>query len=100
MDKKHPITLSQQDISKPRKQLNDTCSSNQRKRLLDALRIAPMTTIQIRHELDVIHPAARVQELRHNQGYNIVTHWQEQETPEGYMHRVAKYILFAGKYKG
>lgn len=100
MDKKSPVTQSQQDISKLRKQANNTCSINQRKRLLDALRERPLSTIQMRHELDVIQPAARIFELRHDQNYNIITQWENQETPEGYMHRVAKYVLLSGKYKG
>ena len=97
MDKKSPATTSQQGTSKPRKQTNDT---NQRKRLLEAFRSRPMSTIQIRHELDVFQPAARIHELRHDEGFNIITHWEKQETPEGYMHRIAKYVLLSGKYQG
>ncbi len=100
MKTKRSATQSQQNISKPRKQTNDTASTNQRKRLIDARRKRPLSTIQIRHELDVFQPAARIFELRHDQGYNIITQWDKQETPEGYMHRVAKYVLLAGKYKG
>jgi len=72
----------------------------QRKRLLEALRIGPVTTIEARHELDIIAPAPRIFELRHNDDYNIVTLWETQETPEGHKHRVARYVLFSGKYKG
>lgn len=72
----------------------------QRARLLKRLEEAPVTTIQARHQLDILAPAPRVYELRHNYGYNIVTYWQTQQTPEGHSHRVASYVLFPGKYVG
>lgn len=73
-------------------------SNEQQKRLLAALQKNPMTTLQARHELDVLHPAGRVQELR-EQGLNIITHWTTEETAKG-KHRVARYVLLAGKWKG
>ena len=42
-----------------------------------------MTTLDARNELYIMHPAARVQELR-EQGQNIVT---------VRVHRIAKYVL-------
>ena len=57
-----------------------------------------LTTLQARSELDVMHPAARVQELR-GSGLNIETHWREDTTSEGNPHRVAEYILMPGKRK-
>ena len=77
---------------------NYTNSSNsvadQRARLLAALRIGPISTLDARSRLDVLHPAARIQELR-EAGHQIVTEWYCQETFVGCPHRVAKYVLLA-----
>ncbi len=51
-----------------------------------------LTTLQARSELDVMHPAGRIQELR-EEGFNIITHWRTDYTPEGKPHRVAEYVL-------
>jgi hypothetical protein len=65
----------------------------QRQRLLATLRERPMSTIQIRKELDILHPGARVQELR-DQGHRIITHPQDKPTECGVLHRrVAVYVL-------
>ncbi len=52
-----------------------------------------LTTLQARKDLDVMHPAARVQELR-AQGHNIVTHWTIADNGKA-RHRVASYVLLA-----
>jgi len=67
---------------------------SQRKRILDWLLTSPLTTVQARTELDVMHPAARIQELK-AQGNNICTHWETVDTGKG-KHRVASYVLLAG----
>ncbi len=70
-------------------------SQQQRKRLLEALKIKPITTIEAREELDIFHPAARVQELR-AQGYKIATHRETIETSKGIHDRVGRYVLLNG----
>ncbi|WP_027190355.1 helix-turn-helix domain-containing protein [Fundidesulfovibrio putealis] len=67
----------------------------QRARILDALSRDSLTTLEARRLLDVLHPAARVMELR-RQGINIVTVWTTDTTPGGNSHRVARYILRGG----
>jgi len=67
---------------------------SQRKRILNWLTTKPLTTIQARTELDIMHPASRVQELK-AQGHNIFTHWETVDTGKG-RHRVASYVLLAG----
>jgi hypothetical protein len=67
-------------------------ASAQRARLLDALRRESLTTLEARRKLDVLHPAARVMELR-RAGHNIATAWTTDLTAEGNPHRVARYIL-------
>lgn len=64
----------------------------QRARMLAWLRRASLTTLQARGELDVMHPAARVMELR-KAGYCIETVTVEEATPCGGLHRVARYVL-------
>lgn len=64
----------------------------QRARLLEALRSGPLSTLDIRRQLDVLMPAARVFELRHS-GHNIMTSWSDEPTDSGQMHRVARYSL-------
>lgn len=70
-------------------------SAAQRARVLAHLRKASLTTLEARQFLDVLHPAARVMELR-KAGYQIVTHWTDDMTAEGRSHRVARYILKEG----
>lgn len=68
---------------------------SQRQRILAWLRIHhTLTTLQAREELDVLHPAGRVMELR-KKGHNIITHWTVEDTAKG-AHRVARYVLLAG----
>ncbi|MFA7239327.1 MAG: helix-turn-helix domain-containing protein [Sulfuricellaceae bacterium] len=65
----------------------------QRARLHDALRIAPVSTIEARRNLDIMMPGTRIHELRHREGLNIVTHWSKEPTECGKLHRVARYVL-------
>jgi hypothetical protein len=96
----------------PDKSLNQTKNADfktsntnitiQRKRLLEALILAGsngITTIEARHRLNILAPAPRVHELRHNDDLNIQTVWREDYTPEGYPHNVASYVLTNGSFK-
>ena len=47
-------------------------SHSQRQKILERLRQESMTTLQAREQLFIMHPSARVQELKES-GYNIVT---------------------------
>ena len=78
----------------PNKQPSNTAidANAQRQRLLKALRKSPLNTLEARRTLDILHPAARVQELR-DRGHKIVTHWQVEVTDCGQEHRVASYVL-------
>ncbi|MCL1476974.1 MULTISPECIES: helix-turn-helix domain-containing protein [unclassified Marinobacter] len=65
----------------------------QRARILDYLQThRVLTTLQARHLLNVMHPAARVMELRKH-GYNIISNWRKDADSEGRFHRVAEYLL-------
>ena len=83
--------------SEPTKPLdaNNTTASNQRAIILQALKIAPQTTITLRHDFFVMQPAPRVFELI-TKGHPIESIRVDAETPDGVMHkRVALYILHA-----
>lgn len=82
--------------SNPDSHYADLSAEAQRKRLIDALRCGPVTTIEARRNLDILMPAARIHELKHRHGHNIQKYWIEQETDNGRKHRVAKYVLMVG----
>jgi hypothetical protein len=63
-------------------------------KLFQALRQKPLSTLEARRELDILHPAARVQELK-AAGHNIVTHWSSERSECGELHRVARYVLLS-----
>ncbi|MCW5144302.1 helix-turn-helix domain-containing protein [Burkholderia cenocepacia] len=72
---------------------NDTAA--QRHRILDFLcHYGSLSTLDARHKIDVMHPAARVMELR-RLGHEIETIWSHETTPEGGKHRVARYHLMS-----
>lgn len=72
----------------------------QRERLLNSLRKGPITTTCARDTLDILAPAPRVHELRHNFGHNIKTYWKTITTSFKQKHRVAEYVLLPGKWDG
>lgn len=51
-----------------------------------------LSTLDARHLIDVMHPAARIMELR-RAGHSITTVWTHATTPEGGTHRIARYRL-------
>lgn len=55
-----------------------------------------ITTIKARNDLGIMHPAARIQELR-EAGYNIETYWQLESDTTGKQHKQGLYILMTGK---
>lgn len=63
------------------------------KRIMAALRkLQSVTTIECSRFLDVIHPPRRVMELR-EAGESIATHWRQEPTECGRLHRVGLYVL-------
>lgn len=72
---------------------NDTKS--QRQILIGTLQAAGsagVTTIEARERLGVMHPGARVLELR-RMGWEIATVWSITESARGRKHRNARYVL-------
>ena len=74
-------------------------SHNQRLRLLDYLKThGAITTLQARRELDILSPAARIFELRHNFGYRINKVDIADYTDAKRKHTgIAKYVLVSEK---
>ncbi|MGO3029128.1 helix-turn-helix domain-containing protein [Pseudomonas helleri] len=63
-------------------------------RLVQALRLGPVSTIDAARQLDIIHPPATVRWLR-NRGYDIRTDWAYCPTEPGRRpHRVGLYSLY------
>lgn len=65
---------------------------SQRKRLYEALKHGPVTTIQARDELNIMSPAARIMELK-EAGYTITKDIQWIADSAGRQHKSAKYYL-------
>ena len=67
-------------------------AATQANRLLEALQLpTSLTTQEVRQNLDIMHPAGRVQELR-ARGFDIQTHWDNFPTACGKKHRMARYV--------
>lgn len=76
-----------------RSSIDDISASSQRVRLLERLQLGPVDTITARVELNVLHPAARIQELRES-GHPIFTHRQTIHDDQGRPHRgCAVYVM-------
>jgi len=80
-----PILSSPADLG------NDNSASAQQSRLLAALIKGPVSTLDARKYHDILHPAARVMELRAC-GHLIDTVPTDDFTSEGKPHRVALYL--------
>ncbi len=55
-----------------------------------------ISTLQARNELGIMHPAARIQELR-DAGNDIATIWQWEADATGKAHKQGLYVLLPGK---
>lgn len=64
----------------------------QRRQILEALREGPLTTLEARERLGIMHPAARVMELR-DAGFHIETLRQWEADTTGREHKQAQYVL-------
>lgn len=52
------------------------------------------TSIELRAQLDVLHPAGRIKELR-RRGWHIATIWESHPTECGQLHRVGVYVFMS-----
>jgi hypothetical protein len=79
-----------------RDEFKGTDTKTQAHRLLEALRLFPVTTFEAMRHLDVYHVPARILQLR-KAGHSIHTHWQTVITEAGVKHRVGLYALQRGE---
>ncbi len=78
---------------------NSTSTAAQRQRLREYLyKHGKITTLQARALLDIVSPAPRIFELRHDERLNIITNRRVDHTPDGSPHLVAEYVLMPGLY--
>lgn len=75
--------------------ISPTAKAKQRAALLAALHTGPLSTVEARERLGVLHVAGRVLELR-RQGHNIATRTRITFDAEGRPHRCALYELCEG----
>ena len=87
------------NLPKFRRFLNDTDKRifSQRSKIIEWFKVnSSLTTEEARHELGIMHPAGRIEELR-KRGYYILTYWDNYPTRDGQLHRMAKYVLMSRK---
>ncbi|WP_213876135.1 helix-turn-helix domain-containing protein [Pseudomonas sp. dw_358] len=68
-------------------------STEQDRKMIEALRQGPISTIEAAQNLDIVQPPNTIRRLR-NRGWVIRTYWTWQSTEPGRPpHRIAKYVL-------
>jgi Helix-turn-helix domain len=86
-------SLNTNAINKAKSIKNPNSAGAQRERILHRLReLKSVTSVQMREQLDVLHPSGRVMELR-KKGYDISTQWVRAMTACGVSHRVGLFEL-------
>ena len=96
MDKKNTPSVREEALEKINQKHKGNDAETQANRSLEAFQIfGSLTTQDLRHDLDIMHPAGRVKELR-ERGYDIRTFWESYPTTFGKMHRMARYV-YMGK---
>lgn len=82
------------------RRLQDVSAAGQRARLLERLQAGPIDTVAARERMNILHPAARIMELR-VRGHRILTHRQTIKDAQGFDHpSVAVYHLREGDMSG
>ncbi|MCV6614968.1 MAG: helix-turn-helix domain-containing protein [Cellvibrionaceae bacterium] len=79
--------------------MHSNSTTAQRDRLRLALEQAGpkgITTLEAREGLDIMAPAPRIYELRHNYGYEIATLPGDGKNAQGNRHRCGRYVLING----
>jgi hypothetical protein len=65
----------------------------QARRLIEALKKGPVSSIEAAQDLDIVHPPSTIRHLR-RQGWGILTRWCYQAAAPGRRpHRVGLYVL-------
>lgn len=85
------------NTKKPRRLSSEVTA--QRERLLEALQDGPLSTVEIRQDLDILSPAPRIRELRLD-GYPIATMRENVKIGLNSHRGVARYVLLGGRVAG
>ena len=96
MDKKIAPGFRAETIKEINQKHRGNDAETQANRSLEAFQLlTSLTTQDLRHDLDIMHPAGRVKELR-GRGFDIQTQWADYPTACGKKHRMARYV-YMGK---
>lgn len=96
MDKKNTPSLRKETLEKINQKHTGNETEIQTIRTLVGLQtFGSLTTQDIRQDLDIMHPAGRIKELR-DRNYDIRLFWEHYPTTPGKMHRMARYV-YMGK---
>lgn len=97
MDKKIAPDFRAEAIQKINQKHKGNDAETQANRSLEALQVfSSLTTQDLRQDLDIMHPAGRIKELR-VRGFEIHTHWESYPTVSGKMHRMGRYVYMGKK---
>ena len=92
MDKEISPGLRAETIQRINQKFEGNAVEIQVNRLLEAFQLLnSLTTQDIRQDLDTMHPAGRVKELR-ARGFDIQTLYENHPTTCGKKHRMARYV--------
>lgn len=92
MDKKIAPGFRTEAIQKINQKHKGNDAETQANRSLEALQLLlTLTTQDFRHDLDIMHPAGRIKELR-RRGFHIHTYWENYPTASGKLHRMGRYV--------
>jgi|GEM_PF-504491 len=83
------VVMTKESLMGNKQYLTNTAS--QRQRILEHLRHAPLTTLQAREYLDIMHPSQRVKELK-ERGHNILTNLITDDSGKAKHNRVAQLL--------
>jgi hypothetical protein len=94
---KNSPRLSRRGHPKDHQKHKGNDAETQANRSLEALQVfSSLTTQDLRQDLDIMHPAGRIKELR-VRGFEIHTHWESYPTVSGKMHRMGRYVYMGKK---
>lgn len=92
-NKGHPEAAQKTTYTNDSTPIHSHSTEVQRQTVLSALATGPKTTIQLRHDFDIMMPGTRIKELR-DEGYKIDTYLVKAVNPYGTEHsRIALYSL-------
>lgn len=100
MDKKIAPGFRTEAIQKINEKHKGNDAETQANRSLEALQVFfSLTTQDLRQDLDIMHPAGRIKELR-RRGFHIQTHWENYPTASGKLHRMGRYVYMGREGEG